>query len=284
MDEIIYRVKEVWFRLFYNGNRVKRLASRFVALTLIAVLATIVAPTLAEELTGGDQQNEAQASPAPTLEQTSTDSSTVISPVETVTTTSSASPSPTINPTPTNSETESVGSIEQVPSDSETVNSEPPPGPLEDQPKYTLRFPSNSSVDPRAKNFFLPQVMATPSASVPSTLVCITGRGVSLDLMEKRKSEGLEDGNIQISGDRSGQILLVGNTMAIISAINSHGGLLIYSSSTGVANKSLFFQFVALSKPVLDPAFCAAARTTTVVNLRALGLEQSTVKGSGKLK
>lgn len=284
MDEFKYRLKDIWYRLFYNGSKARRIISRLFALTLISIFATLVAPTLAEELAGGNSESELQATPAASAEPTASDSSTVETTVETETTTSGVAPSPTINPSLTSTPAASDEPIEQGPSDSETVASEPPPGPLANQPKYILRFPASLSVDPRAKTFFLPQVLASPSAPVPSTLVCITGRGVALDLKEKLKAEVIEEGEIQLSGDRSGQILLAGNSTEIISAVNSQGGLLVYSNSTGVANKSVIFQFVALSKSILDPAFCAAARTTAIVNLRALGLEQSTVKGSGKLK
>lgn len=286
MDDLKYRMREIWYRLFYTGSKARRLLSRLIALLLISVFATIVAPTLAEELTGGNQVNPAQSSPTGNAEPSPSESSTPSESPEptqiTPTPTSSSSMSATQSPTIAASDAEISG--EAMTSDSPTAKVEPQPAPLGNQPKYILRIPNSASVDPRARSYFLPQILAYPTNPTPSTLACITGEGVLLDLLEKGKVEALEVSAVEVVGDRSNQILLTGDAMAITKVINAAGGLQIYSNTTGVANKSVLFQFVALSKPVLDPAFCSAARSSARLDLRPLGLAQSTVKGGGKLK
>jgi hypothetical protein len=78
--------------------------------------------------------------------------------------------------------------------------------------------------------------------------------------------------------------MISASTARVVNLINSWTGLQIYSQNAGLANKVLTFQFVAVTKPVIDPTFCSAARSVGSTAFRPLGLEQSTVKGSGTLK
>ena len=85
-------------------------------------------------------------------------------------------------------------------------------------------------------------------------------------------------------GDQSGFLLISSTTARVVNLINSYTGLLVSSANGGLANKALTMRFVAVTAPVLDPTFCSAAQSSAVTAFRPLGLEQSTVKGGGKLK
>jgi hypothetical protein len=43
-------------------------------------------------------------------------------------------------------------------------------------------------------------------------------------------------------------------------------------------------RFIALTAPSIEPSFCSAARSSANTLIRPLGLEQSTIKGGGRLK
>jgi hypothetical protein len=92
------------------------------------------------------------------------------------------------------------------------------------------------------------------------------------------------EGDELITGDLSGQLIISGSTNRALNLINSTGGLFLKSESGGLAGRSLTFRFVAVTKPVADPAFCSAARSGVITTVRALALDLSTVKGGGRLK
>ena len=89
---------------------------------------------------------------------------------------------------------------------------------------------------------------------------------------------------MDVSGGYSSPNLLEAETNRAVNLLNSYQGLFISSLNGGLSGRSLSLDFVAVTKPVADPAFCAAARSGATMTLRPLGLDLSTVKGGGKLK
>lgn len=273
-EEFIERLKARISDFFNSENKFVRLAARLGSLALFAVVVSTIAPTIADELSSSSEiVQPAQQAPAPTPTPTEVE--------VTPTPTPSASPTPeaeitrpaiaSTSPTPLAESGETV-----------TVKDEPP-APLEIQPKYVLRIPNSVAVDPRARSYYLPQIYAAADGA-EFTMACISGAGVTFDSREKQSSQNSDEGRDLIMGDQSGFLLISSTTARTVNLINSYTGLLVSSANGGLANKALTMRFVAVTAPVVDPTFCSAAQSSASTAFRPLGLEQSTVKGGGKLK
>jgi hypothetical protein len=267
-----YRFNEYW----HSEKRSVKLISRALALTLFAAVISTIAPTLADELSTDPAMLEpvVQSSTAP------------VAPVATETPTASASPSPTFTPDPVISRP-AVATPSESPfvESSETSTAELPGVPLETQTAYVVKAPSSIAVDPRALNRFLPHIYAsTPDRQVQYTMVCVSGAGLRFDAKQKGVANNQVEGDELIAGDLSGQVIISAETSRAIELLNSYQGLFMSSTGGGIAGRSLTIRFVAVTKPVTDAQYCGVARSGAVTTLRALGLDQSTTKGGGKLK
>lgn len=272
-EEFIERLKARISDFFNSENKFVRLAARLGSLALFAVVVSTIAPTIADELSSSPEvvQQPAQPAPAPTPSPTEVE----------------ATPTPSASPTPEAQITRpAIASTSPTPlaesGESVTVKDEPP-APLEIQPKYVLRIPNSVAVDPRARSYFLPHIFAAADGA-QFTMACISGAGVTFDSRNKQSSQNSDEGKDLVMGDQSGFLLISSTTARVVNLINSYTGLLVSSANGGLANKALTMRFVAVTAPVVDPTFCSAAKSSASTAFRPLGLEQSTVKGGGKLK
>jgi hypothetical protein len=272
-EEFIERLKARISDFFNSENKFVRLAARLGSLALFAVVVSTIAPTIADELSSSPEvvQQPAQPAPAPTPSPTEVE----------------ATPTPSASPTPEAQITRpAIASTSPTPlaesSESVTVKDEPP-APLEIQPKYVLRIPNSVAVDPRARSYYLPHIYAAADGA-QFTMACISGAGVTFDSRNKQSSQNSDEGKDLVMGDQSGFLLISSTTARVVNLINSYTGLLVSSANGGLANKALTMRFVAVTAPVVDPTFCSAAKSSAATAFRPLGLEQSTVKGGGKLK
>lgn len=272
-EEFIERLKARISDFFNSENKFVRLAARLGSLALFAVVVSTIAPTIADELSSSPEvvQQPAQPAPAPTPSPTEVE----------------ATPTPSASPTPEAQITRpAIASTSPTPlaesSESVTVKDEPP-APLEIQPKYVLRIPNSVAVDPRARSYYLPHIYAAADGA-QFTMACISGAGITFDTRNKQSSQNSDEGKDLVMGDQSGFLLISSTTARVVNLINSYTGLLVSSANGGLANKALTMRFVAVTAPVVDPTFCSAAKSSAATAFRPLGLEQSTVKGGGKLK
>lgn len=273
-DEFIYRLKSRFAGYFNSENKFVRLASRLASLAIFAAVISTIAPTIANELSSSSDIVQ-------TVQPEVTPEATQPAPTE--------SPSPGASPSPeaeAQIDRPAIASTSPTPlaesGESVTVKDELPV-PLEVQPKYTLRIPNSVGVDPRARNYYLPHIYAAADGA-EFTMVCISGAGVTFDSRNKQSSQNSDEGRDQIMGDQSGFLLISSTTARVVNLINSYTGLLVSAANGGLANKGLTMRFVAVTAPVVDPTFCSAAKSSASTAFRPLGLEQSTVKGGGKLK
>lgn len=275
-DDFLYRLKERIRAPFNSEKRAIRLVSRLAALGIFAAVVSTLAPTLADELAGSPEMIEPTTQPSvdPSISATPSQSPS-----------QSPTPSPTAEPVIVRPPIASSSPAPLAePSDSATVV-ELPPAPLDVQPRYTLRIPQSVAVDPRATSYLLPHIYASTGDSSKYTMVCIYGQnGLNFDTRNKLSAQNSDSGSDLISGDRSGFLLISASTARVVNLINSWAGLQIYSTQGGIAGKALTFQFVAVTKPVIEPTFCSSARSAATTVIRPLELQQSTVKGSGTLK
>lgn len=270
-DRVRYRFDEYW----HSERRSVKLVSRLGAFALFALAITTIAPTLADELASSPEMLQPIQSSETQTVQTVGDTSTA-----------SASPLATFSPEPTISRPAiNVGSASALPESSDSATAEGDGVPLKDQPKYTLRIPGSAAIDPRAMTYFMPLIhVAVDDPDVTYTLACINTTGATIDIKAKRVADNSTEGDLLISGDGSGLVILSGATNKVVNAINAANGAFISSTGGGLAGRSLTFRFVAVTKPVVDPEFCSVAKSGVITTIRALGLDISTVKGGGKLK
>ncbi len=272
IDRLRYRFNDYW----HSDKRSIKFISRTLALTLFAALISTIAPTLADELSNDPSMLEPvsqSATPSP-------------SPAAAETATPSASPAPTSTPEPVVSRP-AIATPSESPfvESSESTTAELPGVPLETQTAYIVKAPSTIAVDPRALNRFMPHIyLSNPNPEIEYTMVCISGAGLSFDVKQKGAAHNQVEGEELIAGDRSGQVIVSAETARAVELVNSYQGLFISSTGGGISGRSLTFRFVAVSRPVADPSYCSAARSGAVTTIRPLGLDQSTVKGGGRLK
>lgn len=276
MDELIYRLKDRFYEYWNSEKRSVKVLSRFLAFTLFAAVISTIAPTLADELSTDPQMLE----PVVQVQESST-----VTIVETVT--PSAVPTATFTPEPVVSRPPVVESTQSpLPESSDSATVEGPGVPLEIQPKYVVKVPASGAIDPRATTYFLPHIYAAVSdPDVEFSMVCINGTsGMKFDALQKGVPNNSEEGTELIFGDQTGLVLISAATNRLINLINSYNGLFISTWSGGLSGRSLTLRFIAVTKPVVDPAYCGAAKSGAVMSLRPLGLQLSTVKGGGNLK
>ncbi len=276
-DELIYRLKDRFFSYWRSEKRSVKLLSRLLALTLFGAVISTIAPTLADELSTDPAMLE------PVVQTVESTTTTI-----TIPETPTASPaSPSQNPEPLISRPPMTpSSPEPLPESGESVTAEVAAEPLAIQPKYTVRVPPSGAIDPRATSYFLPHIFASQDdPEVEFTMICVRGSaGMRFDAMQKGVPSNSNEGSERLFGDLSGYLVISAETNRAVNLLNSYQGLFISSLNGGLSGRSLSLDFVAVTKPVADPAFCSAARSGATMTLRPLGLDLSTVKGGGKLK
>lgn len=277
MDELIDRLRYRFNDYWHSEKRSVKIISRLLAFTLFAAVISTIAPTLADELSTDPQMLE----PVVQVQESSTVTITPETP------TASPAPSATFTPEPTVSRPPVVESSQSpLPESTESATADGPGVPLEIQPKYVVKVPASGAIDPRATTYFLPHIYAGSSdPSAEFTMVCISGTsGMKFDALQKGVANSSNEGGDLISGDQTGVVVISAETNRLVNLINSYNGLFITTWSGGLSGRSLTLRFVAVTKPVVDPAFCGAAKSGAVMTLRSLGLDLSTVKGGGRLK
>ncbi len=278
-DELVDRLKDRFYSYWRSEKRSVKFLSRFAALALFGAILSTIAPTLADELSTDPTMLE------PVVQSSETTSTITIS--ETPTAAPSEAPSPAQSPEPVISRPPvASSSLEPLQESGESVTVDAAAEPLAIQPKYTVRVPPSGAIDPRALNYFLPHIFASQDdPEVEFTMICVRGSsGMRFDAMQKGVPNNANEGAEHIFGDQSGFLVISAETNRSINLLNSYQGLFISSMSGGLSGRSLAVDFIAVTKPVADPAFCSAAKSGATVTLRPLGLDISTVKGGGKLK
>jgi hypothetical protein len=276
-EELIDRLRDRFNSYWRSEKRSVKFLSRLAAFALFGAVISTIAPTLADELSTDPTMLEPVVQNAETT--------TTITIPETPT--ASVSPTPTQSPEPVISRPPMTPTSQApLPESGESSTTEAEAQPLEIQPKYTVRVPPSGAIDPRAATYFLPHIFVSQDdPEVEYTMICVRGSaGMRFDAIQKGIPSNSVEGAERIFGDQSGYLVISAETNRAINLLNSYQGLFISSQSGGLSGRSLSLDFVAVTKPVADPAFCSAAKSGATMTLRPLGLDLSTVKGGGKLK
>jgi hypothetical protein len=276
IEDLIYRLRGRFDEYWHSEKRSVKFISRLLAFTLFAAVISTIAPTLADELSSDPQMLQ----PVTAAQETTT-----VTVIESAT----ASPIPTASftPEPVVSRPAIAQSSESpLPESSESATADGPGVPLEIQPKYVVKVPPSGAIDPRARTYFLPHIYAAVSdPDVEFSMVCISGTsGMKFDALQKGSPNNSDEGLELIYGDQSGLLLISAETNRLVNLINSYNGLFVTTWSGGLSGRMLTMRFIAVTKPVVDPTFCGAAKSGAAMTLRPLGIDLSTVKGGGTLK
>lgn len=277
-EELIDRLRDRFNSYWRSEKRSVKFLSRLAAFALFGAIISTIAPTLADELSTDPAMLE------PVVQSTETTTTTI-----TIPETSTASPSatPSQSPEPIISRPPMTpSSPTPLPESGESSTVEAEAQPLAIQPKYTVRVPPTGAIDPRAATYFLPHIFVSQDdPEVEYTMICVRGSsGMRFDAIQKGVPSNSVEGAERIYGDQSGYLVISAQTNRAVNLLNSYQGLFISTLGGGLSGRSLSLDFVAVTKPVADPAFCGAAKSGATMTLRPLGLDLSTVKGSGKLK
>jgi len=228
VDEFFERLKYRFDGYFHSEKKSVKYFARALAMTLFAALISTIAPTLADELSSSPSMLQPEATTSSTTTVPVTENATAS---DTPTAMASFTPEPAITRPAIASST-----YQPLPESSDSATAEGQP--WEIQPKYTLRIPASGAIDPRATTYFLPTIFVqAQDPDVEFTMACISSAGATVDLKGKGAADNAPEGDLLISGDQSGLLILSGATNKVVNALNASGGLLIRSTGAGLAGR-----------------------------------------------
>jgi len=235
----------------------RKMAVRFIVLSLSAFFLSQVIPTLAEEQDRATELTEeiapSQPSESPTV---APETSTVPSSAPSASATPSASPSssPTVYPA---KPSQSQGMVIQV--------------------------PSEISVDPRAQIVRIPRI----SVSGPEyMLVCINTVNTVVDVLTIGAPDNVNATNLFISGDLSSTVTISAPTSLVNTVFNASGGAKISALGRALAGQQVLVGFLAVDKQAEDAKLCPKilSENRRVITISALGVGIGMKKGEVTLK
>lgn len=235
----------------------RKMAVRFIVLSLSAFFLAQVIPTLAEE------QNRAVEL---TQEVAPTDA------------TPSASPT-AAGETPTAPSAAPTSSASASPSSSPIVY---PAKPSQSQ-GMVIQVPEEISVDPRAQIVRIPRI----SVSGPEyMLVCINTVNTVVDVLTIGAPDNANATNLFISGDLSSTVTLAAPTTLINTVFNASGGAKVSALGRSLAGQQIQIGFLATDKQAENSSLCPKIlpENRRVISITALGVGIGMKKGEVTLK
>jgi hypothetical protein len=242
-----------------NNSYKRKLATRFIILSLSALFISQVVPTLAEEQ---DRAVELTEQLAPTAD------------------------SPSESPM-TPSETTSVVD------EGEDQSTEPTPSPSSSPISYparpsqsqgmVIKVPAEISVDPRAQIVRIPQISI---AGPEYLLVCINTVNTVVDVLTIGAPDNANATNLFIQGDLSSTVTIAAPTMLVNSVFNSSGGAKVSALGLSLAGQQVQIGFLATDKQAADSNLCTKIlpENRRTILFKALGVGIGMKKGEVTLK
>jgi hypothetical protein len=235
----------------------RKMAIRFIVLSLSAFFLSQVIPTLAEEQ---DRAAELTEQVAPSGE------------------TSTASASPTPESTSTPGETPTASSS---PSSSATPTVYPA-RPSQSQ-GMVIQVPSEISVDPRAQIVRIPRITV---AGPEYLLACINTVNVVVDVLTIGAPDNANATNLFIQGDLSSTLTIAAPAVLVNTVFNASGGAKISALGQSIAGQQIQIGFLATDKQADDSSLCPKIlpENRRVISIKALGVGLGMKKGEVTLK
>jgi len=242
-----------------NGdNSYKRkMAVRFIVLSLSAFFVSQVIPTVAEEQ---DRATELTAEIAPSESSPSPSQSAGNE------TTTAPSDAPSASATPSPSSTPTV--YPARPSQSQGM---------------VIQVPNEVSVDPRAQIVRIPRI----SVSGPEyLLVCVNTVNTVVDILTIGAPDNVNATNLFISGDLSSTVTISAPTTLINTVFNASGGAKVSALGRALAGQQVLVGFLAVDKQAEDASLCPKIlpENRRVISIKAIGLGIGMKKGEVTLK
>jgi hypothetical protein len=240
-----------------NNSYKRKLATRFIILSLSALFISQVVPTLAEEQDRAVELTE-QLAPTP-----DSSNESPIPPSETASAeveSSEESSEPTPSPTPT--------SYPARPSQSQGM---------------IIKVPTEISVDPRAQIVRIPQI----NISGPEfLLVCINTVNTVVDVLTIGAPDNANATNLFIQGDLSSTVTIAAPTMLVNSVFNSSGGAKVSALGLSLAGQQVQIGFLATDKQAADSNLCTKIlpENRRTILFKGLGVGIGMKKGEVTLK
>jgi hypothetical protein len=234
----------------------RKMAIRFIVLSLSAFFLSQVIPTLAEEQ---DRAAELTEQVAPSGE-TSTISASPAPESSTVTSESPTTPEPSASPSPT----------------------ENPARPSQSQ-GMVIQVPSEISVDPRAQIVRIPRITV---AGPEYLLACINTVNVVVDVLTIGAPDNANATNLFIQGDLSSTLTISAPAVLVNTVFNASGGAKISALGQSIAGQQIQIGFLATDKQADDSSLCPKIlpENRRVISIKALGVGLGLKKGEVTLK
>jgi hypothetical protein len=235
----------------------RKMAIRFIVLSLSAFFLSQVIPTLAEEQ---DRAVELTEQVAPRGE----------------TSTASASPAPesptTPGETPTATSSPSSSAIPMV----------FPARPSQSQ-GMVIQVPNEISVDPRAQIVRVPRITV---AGPDYLLVCINTLNTVVDVLTIGAPDNANATNLFIQGDLSSTLTIAAPAVLVNTVFNASGGAKISALGRSIAGQQIQIGFLATDKQADDSSLCPKIlpENRRVISIKALGVGLGMKKGEVTLK
>lgn len=241
-----------------GDNSVKRkLAIRFIVLSLSAFFLSQVIPTLAEE----------QDRAAELTEQ-------IDSAGDSVTSTSKLDPP---------LETQSVQAAGTSAQSGETSTPIIYPARPSQSQGMTIQVPSEISVDPRAQIVRIPKI----NVSGPEfLLVCVNTINTVFDILTIGAPDNADATNLFIKGDLTSTVVVAAPTTLMNSVFNASGGAKVSSLGRTLAGQEILIGFLATDKQANDSELCPKIlpENWRKISIKALGVGIGMKKGEVTLK
>ena len=237
----------------------RKLAVRFIVLSLSAFFLSQVIPTLAEEQVQVTELNEeiAPTDPSPSPSPIAA-TETATAPSEAPSSSASASPSPSSTPIV----------YPARPSQSQGM---------------VIQVPTEISVDPRAQIVRIPRITISGPEYL---LVCINTVNTVVDVLTIGAPDNVNATNLFISGDLSSTVTISAPTTLVNNVFNASGGAKVSALGRSLAGQQIQIGFLAIDKQAENSSLCPKifAENRRVISINAIGVGIGMKKGEVTLK
>ena len=235
----------------------RKLAVRFIVLSLSAFFLSQVIPTLAEEQDRATELTEE------------------IEPTD-----SSPSPSPSVaTETATAPSDAPSGSAGASPSSTPIVY---PARPSQSQ-GMVIQVPNEISVDPRAQIVRIPKITVSGPEYL---LVCINTVNTVVDVLTIGAPDNVNATNLYISGDLSSTVTISAPATLVNTVFNASGGAKVSALGRSLAGQQIQIGFLATDKQAENSSLCPKifSENRRVISINAVGVGIGMKKGEVTLK